>query len=228
LLRIFLFFLLLYVLYNGITAFFCSIWVVENDTMRSDTARSGLAPGDRLALVSFALPSMIGDLRPGDQSLPFKRGSVVLVDTGRGEQIPLYRKLLDGFVRFFSAQRLSVFKNEEYLYIKRVIALPGDEVSMTNFVFRVKPAGSSYGLTEFELADRPYYPAIPHVPALWDESLPFSPNMETVVLGNDECFVVSDDRSNTNDSRTWGPVPSDYIAARAVFRFWPPSRIGRP
>ena len=228
LLRIFLIFLSLYVLYNVITAFFCSIWVVENDAMHSDTVRSGLTTGDRLALVSFSIPSLIGDLRPGAQSFPFKRGSVVLVDTGRGGQIPLYRKLLDSCVRFFTAQRLSVFKNEEHLYIKRVIALPGDEISMTNFVFRVKPSDSSYSLTEFELADRPYYPVIPHVPALWDESLPLSPNMGTVVLGADECFVVSDDRGNTNDSRTWGPVPSDYIAARAVFRFWPPSRIGRP
>ena len=141
---------------------------MENDSMHSDSARGGLAPGDRLVLVSFALPSLIGDIWKGERSLPFRRGSVVLVDTAAEDTVPLTDKILDGFARFFTAQRGGLARNRERLFIKRVIALPGDEVSMTNFVFRVKPAGSSYSLTEFELADRPYYPAIPHVPALWD------------------------------------------------------------
>jgi signal peptidase I len=99
---------------------------------------------------------------------------------------------------------------------------------MTNFVIRVKPAGSSYGLTEFELADRPYDVTIPQIPALWDESLPFSGYMDRIVLGEDECFVLSDDRSNTNDSRTWGAIPLDFIAGKVLFRYWPVTRLGRP
>jgi signal peptidase I len=99
---------------------------------------------------------------------------------------------------------------------------------MTGFVFRVKPQSSPYSLTEFELSDRPYHPAIPQKPALWDESIPFSGSMDTIVLGQDECFVVSDDRGGTNDSRTWGPVSSSLITARAVVRFWPPQKISLP
>jgi signal peptidase I len=112
--------------------------------------------------------------------------------------------------------------------MKRVIGLPGDEIIMTNFVFRVKPSGGSYSLTEFELSDKPYDVTIPHVPALWDESIPFSGNMDRIVLGENECFVIADDRSNTNDSRTWGPVPAELIIGRALFRYWPFTRIGRP
>ena len=136
--------------------------------------------------------------------------------------------MLDGFIRFGTAQRLSLYHRNEHLYLKRVIGLPGDEISMTNFVIRVKPAGGSYSLTEFELAEKPYYPAIPQVPALWDESIPFSGNMDRIVLGEDQCFVVSDDRSNTNDSRTWGPVDAGMIRGRALFRCWPLTRIGPP
>jgi signal peptidase I len=66
------------------------------------------------------------------------------------------------------------------------------------------------------------------VPALWDESLPFSGNMDRIVLGENECFVLSDDRSNTNDSRTWGPVSLDIIVGKALFRYWPLNRIGLP
>ncbi len=99
---------------------------------------------------------------------------------------------------------------------------------MTNYVLRVKPAGSAYTFTEFELSDRPYYPNIPQVPALWDNSLPFSGSMDPIVLGPGECFVVSDDRSNSGDSRTWGPVSAKQIIGRPIFRFWPLSRIGIP
>jgi signal peptidase I len=223
LLKIVLFFAVLVIIYNLITAFFVSIWVLDNDTMQS-----GLAAGDRLVFVSFALPSLLARFRPDDGALPFKRGNIVLVDTGRREKSGVMRKIIDGALRFFTAQRMSLFDKEEHLYLKRVIGLPGDEITMTNFVLRVKPAGSAYSLTEFELADKPYYPTIPHVPAVWDESIPFSGNMDRLVLGNGECFVISDDRSNTNDSRAWGPVRSDCITAKAVFRFWPFTKIGRP
>jgi signal peptidase I len=49
--------------------------------------------------------------------------------------------------------------------------------------------------------------------------------MDTIILGPNECFVISDDRSNTNDSRTWGAIPYSLITARAVARIWPPVKI---
>jgi signal peptidase I len=220
---IFLCFLILYIVYNAFTAFFFSSRVLETDTMRP-----GLQAGDRLIFSSFAVHSLLADVNILHDSLPFQRGNIVLVDGDRREKQRGPLVILDGFVRFFTAQRVSVFGKDERLYIKRVIGLPGDEITMTNFVVRVKPAGDSYSLTEFELSDTPYDVAIPHVPALWDESLPFSGNMDRIVLGEGECFVIADDRSNTNDSRTWGPVPADLITEKALFRYWPPTRIGRP
>jgi signal peptidase I len=222
LLKAILGFLSLYILYNLLTAFGFSVWTLENNAMQS-----GLRPGDRLLFVSFAVPNLLADIKPGE-SLPFKRGNIVLVDTARPDNRKKSLAIMDGLVRFFTAQRISLFDGEESLYLKRLIGLPGDEVSMTNFVFRVKPAGDAYSLTEFEYSEKPYQPVIPHVPALWDESIPFSGTMDSVVLSANECFVVSDDRGNTNDSRTWGPVSPDMIRARAIFRFWPLSRIGRP
>jgi signal peptidase I len=143
----------------------------------------------------------------------------------------MFYRILDGIVRFFTAQRIGLYSQGEHIYLKRVIGLPGDEISMTNFVIRVKPRGEAYSFTEFEMwefSSAVYEVNFPHIPALWDESLPFSGNMETIVLGEDECFVLSDDRSNTNDSRTWGPVPVNLVAGKALFRYWPFSRLGRP
>ena len=222
LLRAFLTLLIIFLIYNAITAFFFSAWVLQNETMQP-----GLRAGDRFVVISTALPSLFAKISRLDTAL-YKRGNIVLVDTGERETQNRFLTVIDSLVRFFTAQRLSIFGSEEHLYIKRLIGLPGDEISMANFVIRVRPAAGSYTLTEFELSDRPYYPHIPQMPALWDDSLPFSGNMEPVVLEADECFVVSDDRGNTGDSRTWGPIRTGDIIGRPVFRFWPPSRLGRP
>jgi len=223
LLRIFLVLLAVYLLYNTITTLLFSVWVLHNDSMQPE-----LHSGDRFLMVSTVLPSLIAQINQSDDDSPFKRGNIVLIDTQRGKGGNFALALADNVTRFFTAQQFSLLRTEEHLYIKRLIALPGDEISMINFVLRVRPAGTAYTLTEFELSERPYYPNIPQIPALWDATLPFSGYMDTRVLGPGEYFVVSDDRANTGDSRTWGPITAKEIIGRPVFRFWPPARIGRP
>jgi signal peptidase I len=196
--------------------------VLENETMASN-----LRAGERFVFSSYSHYSLIPALDLENGSLPFKRGSVVLVDMFREKKPGIFYHILDEAVRFFTAQRFNLTDREEHLFVKRVIGLPGDEITMTNFVIRVKMKESSYNLTEFEVTETAYTTNIPNMPALWDSSLPFSGNMDTIVLGENECFVLSDDRSNTNDSRTWGPVPVKNIAGRALFRYWPLTRIGR-
>jgi signal peptidase I len=214
-----------FVIYSALTSLFFSMRVLENDSMAP-----GLRAGDRFVFSSYEIYSLFPGLDMQGGDLPFRRGNVVLVDMSLSKKRGFLYHMTDGVLRFFTAQRLSLNKGPGSVYLKRVIGLPGDEISMTNFVIRVKPKGQAYSFTEFELWDFPYKvydPEIPTVPALWDESLPFSGNMERIVLGGDECFVLSDDRSNTNDSRTWGPVPVKFIAGKALFRYWPPNRLGR-
>jgi signal peptidase I len=216
-------FLILYIAYNCLSAFFFSVWVLDNNTMQPMFSQ-----GDRLVFCSFKLPSRFLWFKSSDNTFLFQRGSAILVDMGREKTIKLPLRIIDGAVRFFTGQQVSIFSGEGQYYIKRVVGLPGDELYMADFVFRVKPSGGLYSLTEFELSEKPYHPAIPQNPALWNESLPFSGTMDKIVLGPDECFVVSDDRGNTNDSRTWGPIPTSYITAKAVLRFWPITKIFLP
>ena len=217
LLNLFILFFILFIAYNCLSFFFFSVWVVENDTMQPE-----INAGDRLIFSSFMPPWNITDENP----LPFRRGNIVLIDMRheRNQRLPV--RIADTIVRFFTAQRVSIFQGRGQFYVKRLIALPGDEISMNNYVFRVRTDGSLFSLTENELSHRPYHPFIPQTMALWDESIPFSGTMNTLILGPDECFVVSDDRTNTNDSRTWGPISPSQITARAVLRFWPLNRIG--
>jgi signal peptidase I len=204
--------MIFFVFYISFTSFIFSMRVMESNSMQP-----GIHSGDRFICSSYMM-----------YSPELRRGSVVLVDMEEKDTRNVVSKALDGIVRFFTFQRVGTSKRYAYHFMKRVIALPGDEVSMTNFVLRVKPKDSPYQTTEFELSEKHYEVIIPQVPALWDESLPFSGNLDKIVLGEDQCFLLSDDRSNTNDSRTWGPVPIDRIKGRALFRYWPITRMGGP
>jgi signal peptidase I len=209
---ILIYLLIFFVLYISFTSFIFSIRSMESNSMQP-----GIHAGDRFIFSSYLL-----------YSPDLQRGSIVLFDMETGRKSRVFEIILDGITRFFTFQRVSVSKRENGLYIKRVVALPGDEVSMTNFVMRIKPKSSPYQSTEFEMSEERYDITIPQVPALWDESLPFHGDMDAVVLGEDECFLLSDDRSNTNDSRNWGPVSIRRIRGRALFRYWPLTRIGAP
>ena len=214
--------LIFLLLYSSLTSLFFSIRVLENETMAPN-----LHYGERFIFSSYSFYALIPGLDLEKGPLPFRRGNVVLVNTASGDPPGPFSRILDGALRFFTAQHFSLIEKKEHVFVKRVIGLPGDEITMTNFVIRVKVRGSAYSLTEMEVSEQDYTPDIPQIPALWDASLPFSGNMDTIVLGDNECFVLSDDRSNTNDSRSWGPVPLKSITGKALFRFWPITRFGR-
>ena len=91
-------------------------------------------------------------------------------------------------------------------YIKRVIGLPGDIVSVQNGTVYVngKKLEEDYVPPEYR-DDRPYAPT------------PVPPN---------QYFVLGDHRISSNDSRAWGFVPRNYIYGKAVFVFWPLEHLG--
>lgn len=55
-----------------------------------------------------------------------------------------------------------------------------------------------------------------------------TPEFPAVQLDDDEYFVLGDNRSYSQDSRDFGPVPRDAIFARAVLIYWPLGRFGTP
>ena len=97
-------------------------------------------------------------------------------------------------------------------YIKRVIAVPGDLVRIE--------AGQVY------VNDRPlvedYVPPDARDSVSWP--LGASPVDRRVPAG--EYFVLGDHRSQSSDSRAWGFVPAEDIYGKAVFVYWPLTRIG--
>lgn len=91
-------------------------------------------------------------------------------------------------------------------YIKRVIGLPGDTVSIDH--------GRVFVNARF-LAE-------PYVPVRFedDRSLP------QVTLDPGDFFVLGDHRNIASDSRDFGPVPRGDIYGKAAFVYWPVDQAG--
>jgi len=91
-------------------------------------------------------------------------------------------------------------------FIKRVIALPGETVSIRQGVVTVNG----------NVVPEPY------VPPQYEDVSDYGP----VRVPKDSYFVMGDHRISSNDSRVFGPVASRFIYGRAVFAYWPVDHFG--
>ncbi len=119
--------------------------------------------------------------------------------------------------RFHKPERFDIVVfpvyHEDYVYyVKRVIGLPGETVSLSS---------DGFILINGEPIDDKYGPAIDfnHEGRLEKE----------VVLGDDEYFVLGDNRNNSTDSRddSVGNVSEYELTGRVSLRLYPFSKIGR-
>jgi signal peptidase I len=102
--------------------------------------------------------------------------------------------------------------------IKRIIGLPGDEVSLAD--------GSVY--INGKLLDEPYVRVVdgqkePTQP--FSNGLPWSLQSPFKVPAG-SYFVMGDNRTDSGDSREFGPVKRGQFVGRAFAKYWPPGRIG--
>lgn len=88
-------------------------------------------------------------------------------------------------------------------YIKRIVGLPGEQVTVGNGELRV----DGVPLQE------PYVIRYGSYSGTWQ-------------LGADEYFVLGDNRSSSSDSHTWGTLPGENIIGKAWLCYWPPTAWG--
>ncbi len=177
--------------------------------------KSGLSPGARaffdwVVVVTVALlvaflvrtfvlahfvvegSSMHSTLETGDRVFVNKM-SYRLHDPNRGDVVVLHE----------------VTGASERDLIKRVIALPGETIEMSNC--EVKIDGRT--LTE---------------PYLDPEVVTFNncgQNFEPLVVPDNHVFVMGDNRGGSQDSRAIGPIDEKDLVGRAFVVFWPTSHL---
>jgi signal peptidase I len=94
---------------------------------------------------------------------------------------------------------------EEKDLVKRAVAVEGDEITLTS-------EGEIY--INGERITESYIPA--------DQAVSYI--NQTVTLGEDEVFVMGDNRNNSFDSRYFGAIPEEDVFGEFMVIYWPPSR----
>jgi signal peptidase I len=165
-----------------------------------------------ILLVSFVL--VFGFVRPVVAS-PFYVGSESMVPTLKVWDRVLINKLaydLEGPGR----GDIVLFENpdggEEPL-IKRVVALPGDRLELRGGELYINGAKVDEPYLRRETCAR----GMPRTCSFGPKTVP-----------ENHVFVMGDNRTKSLDSRFFGPVPEENLIGEALFRFWPPGRVGLP
>jgi signal peptidase I len=103
-------------------------------------------------------------------------------------------------------------------FIKRIVAGPGDMLKIVD----------GHPIVKSEVS-----------PADWRNDVPPEEDFikpctnggscnfrKPITIPPDSYFMMGDNRSHSDDSRFWGPVPRDWIIGQAFLTYWPPDRIG--
>lgn len=93
----------------------------------------------------------------------------------------------------------------QQIYVKRIIAIPGDIISVINETVIVNGVTLHESYLNKEDTQNPY------------------PPINRYIVGPDEYFVMGDNRGDSSDSREWGFVPRQNIIGKAELVYWPTS-----
>lgn len=118
--------------------------------------------------------------------------------------------------RFEEPQRgdIVVFKyprDPKQYFIKRIVALPGERIEISNNQIRVHNKEKPEGVI---LNESMYLDSSART---WGEM--------SVLLGPEEYFVLGDNRSSSVDSRQFGSLKKEFIIGKTWLRGWPFDRI---
>jgi len=96
------------------------------------------------------------------------------------------------------------------MHIKRIIGLPGEEVTINGGQIKIISSEKEIFLDESE-----YLPSSNVVKDIIE-----------ITLKEDEYFVLGDNRTASIDSRRWGLLPEKYIIGRSALKVFPLAEFG--
>jgi len=104
-------------------------------------------------------------------------------------------------------------------FIKRVIALPGETITLVN--------GQVF--IDGVLLDEPYVDGVQTMPstnAIISRGCTNTPGPDRCTLADGWYFVMGDNRNSSVDSRSFGPIDEDTVVGRAFLKVWPLGDLG--
>ena len=217
------------ILYLVVSRFVVSTYRIESVSMEP-----ALHPADRVIVSNIAygprVPFTVSRL-PGSGAP--ERGDLVVVQPPFVIEPSLVARIFEPLANFLSLQKATLHRDlyggrvNGYM-VKRVIGIPGDTVRLANFSLSLEPRGGTEFVPEKQLIPLHYEIQTALDAKGWSLSNPFSGNSEEIRLGDDQYFVLGDNRTQSSDSRSWGPVTRDRIVGKVIYRYWPPRALGTP
>jgi signal peptidase I len=112
-------------------------------------------------------------------------------------------------------------------FIKRIIGLPGDKVSVHNDKVTIngQPLIENYPSDEHPEQMTKLYAKMRENNPTVEMRLDQGPDFEGVVPSG-SYLVLGDHRNDSSDGRVWGFLPRQNIIGKAVVRYWPLNRMG--
>ncbi|HEY4509113.1 MAG TPA: signal peptidase I [Candidatus Paceibacterota bacterium] len=101
-------------------------------------------------------------------------------------------------------------------FIKRIIGLPNETVTMLGNIVTIVNKDNPNGF----IIDQSY------VVNQCDSAKFSCISLFQKTLGPDEYFVMGDNRAESFDSRSWGPLNKKYILGKPIIRLFPITKIG--
>jgi len=176
-----------------------------------------LAPIIAILLTAFIFqsyqvdgPSMQNTLHNNDRLIVWKAARTWARITGH----PYFPNR--GDVIIFSESGLANYGDSQDTkqLVKRVIGLPGDHVVIKDSVITVYNKEHPNGFQPDNT-----------LPYGENGAIPPTDNNEDITLKKDELFVCGDNRSDSLDSRIFGPIKTDQVIGKLVVRIFPLNQV---
>lgn len=194
----------------------------ESKVLVSDTTKEGwrsvvstvlilaLAPVMAWLMITFVFqsyevdgPSMETTLQDKDRLIVLKTGKTMARLTNK-DYIPKRYEI----IIFVKHGLLELGTAQDKQLIKRVIGLPGERVVVSDGKITVYNSEFPNGFN-------------PDKDQAYAQSITYTNGNVDLVIPEGEVFVAGDNRGNSLDSRSFGPVSNDDIIGKLVFRLFP-------
>lgn len=169
-----------------------------------------IAPLIALALTAFVFqsyevdgPSMETTLQNRDRLIVYKLPRTIARLTGRA-----YLPKRGDIIIFSREDSFEFGSNQKRQLIKRVMALPGERVTVKDGILKVYNDANPQG---FRPDDSSYGKVIVTTPG---EDI-------DITVGEDQIYVCGDNRPNSLDSRSFGPIDLKDVVGRLAIRVYP-------